>query len=641
MERRRKAMWLYPKVVGFNPPERWGHSACFFEGVVYVFGGCCGGLHFSDVLTLNVETMAWSSMATTGQRPGTRDSHGAALVGHRMLVFGGTNGGKKVNDLHVLDLRTGEWTRPQCKGAPPSPRESHTVTVVGGDRLVVFGGSGEGEGNYLSDVHVLDVPTMTWSTPEVKGDYAPAPRDSHGAVAVGGRLFVYGGDCGDRYHGEVDVLDVDTMAWSRFPVKGASPGVRAGHAAISLGSKVYIIGGVGDKQYYSDVWVLDVANRSWSQLEVCGQQPQGRFSHTAVATNTDIAIYGGCGEDERPLNELLILQLGSEHPNGRYNISMCKVLSNHWSQEKRKFLRSETQKDESVSNGEMVQKAREAEIEQRNPFLRGLENGHVKQRKTGEARPSEPESEQEEHSLSLSQHSSPSQSDQEQNGAHKLSASPNTSVSTLQPFVRLNANGTMRAPGGANGTLRAPGPGGVSSRSLKTDQFLRTIAPQHPQEVQFLSSDHKMQPRPPGPPLIGAEVHGTIDGAFDSGYLMTAVVNGQLFRGVLFAPGTWSDGSETGSAPPNPVELGRASPAAATAGARHPGPRPAGATGDGLRASGLRPPRAARVPGEGRQVRARAGQQRPARRCAHAGRAWRGQVSPLPESSPERLKIQA
>jgi hypothetical protein len=30
------------------------------------------------------------------------------------------------------------------------------------------------------------------------------------------------------------------------------------------------------------------------------------------------------------------------------------------------------QKDASVSNGEMVQKAREAEIEQRNPFLRGL-----------------------------------------------------------------------------------------------------------------------------------------------------------------------------------------------------------------------------------------------------------------------------
>lgn len=35
---------------------------------------------------------------------------------------------------------------------------------------------------------------------------------------------------------------------------------------------------------------------------------------------------------------------------------------------------------------------------------------------------------------------------------------------------------------------------------------------------------------------IGAEVRGTVDGAFDSGYLMTANVDGQLFRGVLFAP---------------------------------------------------------------------------------------------------------
>lgn len=35
---------------------------------------------------------------------------------------------------------------------------------------------------------------------------------------------------------------------------------------------------------------------------------------------------------------------------------------------------------------------------------------------------------------------------------------------------------------------------------------------------------------------IGAEVHGTVDGAFDSGYLMTANVNGQILRGVLFSP---------------------------------------------------------------------------------------------------------
>lgn len=35
----KKAMWLYPKVIGSNnPSERWGHTACFFQTHVYVFG---------------------------------------------------------------------------------------------------------------------------------------------------------------------------------------------------------------------------------------------------------------------------------------------------------------------------------------------------------------------------------------------------------------------------------------------------------------------------------------------------------------------------------------------------------------------------------------------------------------------------
>ncbi|KAJ6737782.1 hypothetical protein OIU85_019804, partial [Salix viminalis] len=36
--------------------------------------------------------------------------------------------------------------------------------------------------------------------------------------------------------------------------------------------------------------------------------------------------------------------------------------------------------------------------------------------------------------------------------------------------------------------------------------------------------------------LVGAEVRGKVDGAFDAGLLMTATVNGKIFRGVLFSP---------------------------------------------------------------------------------------------------------
>ncbi|KAI0528912.1 hypothetical protein KFK09_001456 [Dendrobium nobile] len=528
--KRRKAMWLYPKVIGFNPPERWGHSACFSDGVLYVFGGCCGGLHFSDVLTLNLDTMIWSSLATTGHKPGTRDSHSAVIIGQRMVVLGGTNGAKKVNDLHILDLRMKEWSKPACKGTPPSPRESHTATLIGEDRLVIFGGSGEGEANYLNDVHVLDLSTMTWTWPEVKGD-PPAPRDSHTAVAIGNKLLIYGGDCGDRYHGEVDVLDTDAMSWSRLMVQGSSPGVRAGHATVTIGTKVYIIGGVGDKQYYSDVWVLDVATCAWTQLDIRGQQPQGRFSHTAVVANADIAIYGGCGEDERPLNELLILQLGSEHPNGRYNVSMCKIFGSHWSQEKKKFLRADNQQNAILNNGDLNRKPPEVDIEQKSAIFRSPDNLRTKRRRVNDSKVLDIESEQEEHSLSLSQHSSPSQSDQEQNTSQKLSScNKGHKILPLQPHF-AHFKWKERACQDAHGVSREAG------RKTKTEQFLcAVVPPKH--EMQFLTSDQKLPPvRPAIPPLFGAEVHGTVDGAFDSGYLMTANVKGQIFRGVLFAPG--------------------------------------------------------------------------------------------------------
>ncbi|WOL11796.1 rab9 effector protein with kelch motifs-like isoform X1 [Canna indica] len=537
--KRRKAMWLYPKVAGFNPPERWGHSACFFDGAVYIFGGCCGGMHFSDVLALNLETMAWSSVVTTGQKPGSRDSHSVALLDHKMVVLGGTNGTRKVNDLHILDLRTKEWSRPVCKGTPPSPRESHSATVVGDDKLLIFGGSGEGETNYLNDVYVLDLKNMTWTSPELKGD-PPAPRDSHTATSIGNKLLIYGGDCGDRYHGEVDVLDTDTMTWSRLEVKGSSPGVRAGHAAVNIGTKVYIVGGVGDKQYYSDVWVLDVGSCSWAQLEIRGQQPQGRFSHTAVVTNADIAIYGGCGEDERPLNELIILQLGSEHPNGRYNISMCKIFGNHWIQEKRKYLRTENvQNTAALRNGEQSRRSTEVEVEPRNSALASFDSMHAKRRKTTDARIVEIESEQEEHSLSLSQHSSPSQSDQEQNMAQKLSNSANDSILPPQQFAPMKGKVyNQREPVKIlhRNAQDMPFLGGESPKHPKTEQFLRSVPPRR-QEGLLLGVEQKPQIRPLFTPLIGAEVRGTVDGAFDSGYLMTANVNGQIFRGVLFAPG--------------------------------------------------------------------------------------------------------
>ncbi|XP_071696261.1 uncharacterized protein [Rutidosis leptorrhynchoides] len=503
----KKAMWLYPRFMGFNPSERWGHSACFSNGFLYIFGGCCGGSHFSDVLVLNLETMTWTNLATTGFGPGPRDSHSAVIVSRMMIVFGGTNGTKKVNDVHILDLSTREWTRPNCKGVAPMPRESHTATMVGNDRMVIFGGSGEGDANYLNDLHILDLNTMRWSSPEPNGDL-PVPRDSHIAVTIDNKILVYGGDCGDRYRGDVDVFNVDTLTWSRFVVHGPSPGVRAGHAAVTIGTKVYMIGGVGDKQYYNDVWVLDTISCFWTQLEVLGQQPQGRFSHTAIVADCYIAIYGGCGEDEKPLNEILILQLGSDHQKDRYKNCMHTMFVNQCNHEKRPYL-----------NGHQT------DMKQPSPFSSGPI--HTKRRKMSNSKASEliEESEPEEHSLSISQHSSPSHSDQDRTLVKKPS---NSSPQVLPLFEnQKQISGTQSNPIT------------ILSRAPQDPHFIQEQSNHHKhhQNGHTSRSEHRHFEPLRVQNLIGAEVHGKVDGSFDSGYLMTATVNGRIFRGVLFPPG--------------------------------------------------------------------------------------------------------
>ncbi|MBA0699076.1 hypothetical protein Goari_000745, partial [Gossypium aridum] len=89
-----------------------------------------------------------------------------------------------------------------------------------------------------------------------------------------------GGDYGDRYHGDVDMFNKDNSIWSRLTVQGSLPSI-----------------------------------------------------------GVDISICGRCGEDEHPIKELLVLQLGAQHPNVRYN--MCTIFGSHWNLEEHSLLLSQ------------------------------------------------------------------------------------------------------------------------------------------------------------------------------------------------------------------------------------------------------------------------------------------------------------
>jgi len=68
----------------------------------------------------------------------------------------------------------------------------------------------------------------------------PAARGGIAAVALGGRLFVFGGEESSGVFGQTDVYDPATDRWSSM---NPMPTARHGLGAAVVGKKIYVIGG--------------------------------------------------------------------------------------------------------------------------------------------------------------------------------------------------------------------------------------------------------------------------------------------------------------------------------------------------------------------------------------------------------------
>ena len=90
---------------------------------MYTFGGqvCKGGkyLYFSDLHRLNLRTLQWEEVPTTGAAPSPRSQSLAFVYGGFVYVYGGYDGSTIFADLHRLRLGTGTWEALTTRGERP------------------------------------------------------------------------------------------------------------------------------------------------------------------------------------------------------------------------------------------------------------------------------------------------------------------------------------------------------------------------------------------------------------------------------------------------------------------------------------------------------------------------------------------
>eukprot|EP00741_Cyanophora_paradoxa_P021853 tig00021374_g21094.t1 len=283
-------------------------------------------VHLLDLVQSDPEPVEFLALPTRGAGPGLRDAASWAIFENRLWCFGGISFGydQFFNDVQCLDLETLDWRRVETTGEAPPPVAMHSATLVG-PLWVVVGGWRGGDA-YSPSVHVLDLRTLRWERPRLGGPARLPPLARHSAVRFGRNLVLYGGwscpapGAGGRPQGALFAIDTEAWTVRELRAAGPAPRPRDGHTACVAGDKMIVFAGWDGREALSDLHVLDLRTLTWSgRVELRGLSPSPRYMHAAALVTDPIPgdgeqqggtmyVSGGFDGDAR-LSDLLALPL--------------------------------------------------------------------------------------------------------------------------------------------------------------------------------------------------------------------------------------------------------------------------------------------------------------------------------------------
>jgi hypothetical protein len=142
--------WSHPETLGQIPPPTRAHTATLVDRKLVIYGGGERGNYYKDVFVLDTITRRWTHAVfpSGAPEPAPRRAHTAVYYRGRVWVFGGGNGTEALNDVwaleagnsHLANAESMRWEFIPTQGKAPAPRGYHTANLVG-NIMVVIGGS--------------------------------------------------------------------------------------------------------------------------------------------------------------------------------------------------------------------------------------------------------------------------------------------------------------------------------------------------------------------------------------------------------------------------------------------------------------------------------------------------------------------
>ncbi|KAI7892115.1 uncharacterized protein EV154DRAFT_198474 [Mucor mucedo] len=271
--------------------------------------------------------MYWSCPQIYGDIPPKIRAHASVVLGDKMFVFGGTSKTLCSDTLYVLELGishthththrrkyrrlnklscvdTFTWYVPMVFGTAPPPCRAHCLcadNTLG--KIYLFGG-GDGQ-KYHNHLYILDTSTMNWTRPKTTGE-KPSERRAHVTALWKDWLYVFGGGNGTRALNDVYRLNLKTREWESVHPTGIQPISRGYHTGTLVGNKWIIFGGSDGKECFGGIHVLDLETECWFPVQLDPQMP--RLSHSAICVGSFLFVFAG-HDGAKYCNDLLMLNL--------------------------------------------------------------------------------------------------------------------------------------------------------------------------------------------------------------------------------------------------------------------------------------------------------------------------------------------
>ncbi|KDO35105.1 hypothetical protein SPRG_01172 [Saprolegnia parasitica CBS 223.65] len=266
--------------------------------------------------TKNVDGL-WTTI--DGAAPSPRSGHASVVANSVMYVLGGYDKGQCFGDIHAYDLTRREWSKVDWGGAAnfAAGCASHAMCVSPDETSIyVYGGSGPRWGAANRDKLLqFTLSTQQWSVVATAGT-PPPPGYGQSMVAIGSKLYLFGGTSGHDYHNDLFVFDATTSAWSCAAVTGAKPSPRYKHGAVVVGNDMYIVGGglYGPRKGPIDLFKFDTLTSHWTEVVCVGDVPPARLAHSVVLHIDSLGqpallVFGGRDFTEKRTNGLWSLHL--------------------------------------------------------------------------------------------------------------------------------------------------------------------------------------------------------------------------------------------------------------------------------------------------------------------------------------------